>query len=87
MRETLASRPPGAMSPQAARASAKAAEAYAGPRQVVLSPTDSESLEYTSLAGSAGAGTEIVIQHRDGGGAPVVRELPPPYADRTQALR
>ncbi|KAF8990709.1 hypothetical protein BDQ17DRAFT_1371570 [Cyathus striatus] len=32
-------------------------------------------------AGSADADEEVVIQHRDGGAAPV-RELPPPYADR-----
>ncbi|KAJ3513017.1 hypothetical protein NMY22_g15167 [Coprinellus aureogranulatus] len=52
----------------------KAAEAA---QAVVLSPDS----EFNHASGSGMNGEEIVIQHRDAG--PSVRELPPPYADRS----
>ncbi|KAJ2918920.1 hypothetical protein MD484_g1560, partial [Candolleomyces efflorescens] len=57
----------------------KSAEAAQAP--VILSP-DSEYASGSSTRHVNGGGEEIIIQHRDGGG--VVRELPPPYADRTR---
>lgn len=52
----------------------KAAEAA---QNVVLSPDS----EYAQASGSRQNPDEIVIQHRDAG--PTVRELPPPYLDRS----
>ncbi|RXW22301.1 hypothetical protein EST38_g3548 [Candolleomyces aberdarensis] len=57
----------------------KSAEAAQAP--VILSP-DSEYASGSSARPVSGGGEEIIIQHRDGGG--VVRELPPPYADRSR---
>ncbi|KAF6752611.1 hypothetical protein DFP72DRAFT_1070181 [Ephemerocybe angulata] len=56
--------------------SGKAAEAA---QSVVLAP-DSEYAHASGSGQQAANGDEIVIQHRDGG---TVRELPPPYADRS----
>jgi hypothetical protein len=54
----------------------KAAEAAAEADAAAMSPDS----EYASAA------DEIVIQHRDGG-APVIRELPPPYMDASSSSR
>ncbi|KII84724.1 hypothetical protein PLICRDRAFT_179070 [Plicaturopsis crispa FD-325 SS-3] len=69
------------------RRAATATALPSSPASQLLPPSRSRSLGYRSLTPSESyvdgdAASAIVFQHQDGG-LPVVRELPPPYVDRS----